>query len=300
MRTPPGAFRHVAPWSPLQPGDVLDGRYAIEERVAVGGMAAVYRAVDRTTSAPVAIKMLLGTLTRDGDAIARLTREAELARQFDHPNICPILALGGTGPATYLVMPFLEGETLAAREERIGRFEVTEAIAVLGQLTEGLQHAHDLGILHRDLKPENVVLVPESDGGERAVVMDFGLAKANETSGALARITSTGIVLGTPEFMSPEQIRGLPLDARSDIYALGVLAFEMLTGELPFVGDTAQDLMMNHLTGLPRRLTDLRPELPVPLESVLLRALATSPRNRFPDMRTFGLALRTSADPVAS
>ncbi len=299
MRTPPGAFRHVTRLNPLRPGDVLDGRYAIEERVAVGGMAAVYRAVDRTTHDPVAIKMLLGTLTRDGDAIARLTREAELARQFDHPNICPILDLGGTGPATYLVMPFLEGETLAAREERIGRFEIEEAIAVLVQLTAGLQHAHDLGILHRDLKPENVVLVPEPDGGERAVVMDFGLAKANETSGPLARITSTGIVLGTPEFMSPEQIRGLPLDARSDIYALGVLAFEMLTGELPFAGDTAQDLMMNHLTGFPRRLTDLRPELPVALESVLLRSLATSPRNRFPDMRTFGLALRASAGPVA-
>jgi serine/threonine-protein kinase len=188
-------------------------------------------------------------------------------------------------------MPFLEGETLAHRENSVGPMPVADAVPILIQIADGLQHAHDAGVLHRDLKPENVMLVPDG-GGERAVVMDFGLAKERIAGAELNRLTATGIVLGTPEFMSPEQIRGKPLDPRSDVYALGVLAFELLTGELPFVGQTAQETMLNHLTGRPRRLRQLDPSMPEWLERVIDRALALAPDARWGSMREMAEALR--------
>jgi serine/threonine-protein kinase len=278
--------RPADPASGLQ-GRILDGRYQIEERVGEGGMAYVYRASDRVTGRAVAIKVLMSKLVNDAESVARLKREAELAMKLDHPNVCGLLDHGEAGGLPYLVMPFLEGETLSARENRVGPIPPAQAIPILVALCRGLQHAHDQGVLHRDLKPENVMLVPEGDRegqgerGERAVVMDFGLAKERIVGAELNRLTATGIVLGTPEFMSPEQIRGKPLDPRSDVYSLGVLAFELLTGELPFAGQTAQETMLNHLTGRPRTLRGVDPALPEALERVLGRALALDPADRW-------------------
>lgn len=271
-------------------GRILDGRYAIEERVGEGGMAWVYRARDRATGATVAIKVLMTKLLNDAESVARLGREAELSMKLDHPNVCGLLGHGEAHGLPYLVMPYLEGETLSTRENRIGPMPVEQAVPILEQLCLGLQHAHDQGVLHRDLKPENVMLVQDGDG-ERAVVMDFGLAKERLLGPELNRLTATGIVLGTPEFMSPEQIRGKPLDPRSDVYALGVLAFELLTTELPFTGRTAQETMLNHLTGRPRGLRDVRPGLPEWLDRVIARTLALDPADRYPSMRELGRAL---------
>jgi serine/threonine-protein kinase len=272
-------------------GRVLDGRYAIEQRVGEGGMAYVYKARDLTTGAPVAIKVLMSRLVSDAESNARLRREAGLALKLSHRNVCGLLGHGERDGMPYLVMPFLEGETLAHRENSVGPMPVADAVPILIQIADGLQHAHDAGVLHRDLKPENVMLVPDG-GGERAVVMDFGLAKERIAGAELNRLTATGIVLGTPEFMSPEQIRGKPLDPRSDVYALGVLAFELLTGELPFVGQTAQETMLNHLTGRPRRLRQLDPSMPEWLERVIDRALALAPDARWGSMREMAEALR--------
>jgi serine/threonine-protein kinase len=273
--------RPTDPASGLQ-GRVLDGRYQIEQRVGEGGMAYVYRASDRLTGRTVAIKVLMSRLVNDAESVARLRREAELAMKLDHPNVCGLLGHGEAGGLPYLVMPFLEGETLSTRENRVGPMPPAQAVPILVALCRGLQHAHDQGVLHRDLKPENVMLVPEGDrGGERAVVMDFGLAKERIVGAELNRLTATGIVLGTPEFMSPEQIRGKPLDPRSDVYSLGVLAFELLTGELPFAGETAQETMLNHLTGRPRKLRGVDPALPEALERVLDRALTLDPADRW-------------------
>ncbi len=280
------------PASNLQ-GRILDGRYAIEERVGEGGMAWVYRAVDRQTGGPVAVKVLLSRLVNDAESVARLGREAELAMKLDHPNVCGLLGHGTAQGLPYLVMPFLEGETLATLENRVGPVPPARAVAILEQLCRGLQHAHEQGVLHRDLKPENVMLVRDGDG-ERAVVMDFGLAKERLVGPELNRLTATGIVLGTPEFMSPEQIRGKPLDPRSDVYALGVLAFELLTGELPFTGRTAQETMLNHLTGRPRRLRDANAELPESLERVVARALALDPADRYPSAAALAQAFRAA------
>ena len=193
----------------------------------------------------------------------------------------------------YLVMPFLDGETLSRRETRHGPMPPALAVPLLHQLCLGLQHAHDAGVLHRDLKPENVMLVAE-EGGDRAIVMDFGLAKESAAGPELTRLTATGIVLGTPEFMSPEQIRGKPLDVRSDIFALGVLGFELLSGRLPFEGNTAQETMLAHLTGQPLRLRQTCPTLSEGLERVMARSLAHKAEERFQSMREFGEALESS------
>ena len=277
------------PASGLQ-GRVVDGRYAIEKRVGEGGMAYVYRATDRETRQTVAIKVLMSRLASDAESVARLKREAQLAMKLDHPNCCGLLAYGEANGLPYLVMPFLEGETLATRENRVGPIPVPEAIGLVIQLCRGLQHAHDQGVMHRDLKPENIMLVKEA-GRDRAVVMDFGLAKERIVGTELDRLTATGIVLGTPEFMSPEQIRGKPVDQRSDVYSLGVLAFEMLTAELPFDGANAQETMLNHLTGRPRRLKALRKSAPDLLDQALDRAMKIDPADRFQTMAEFAETL---------
>jgi serine/threonine-protein kinase len=270
-------------------GKLLDQRYQVGRRLGEGGMSYVYRAQDVETGASVAVKILLPRLSRDPAAVERLRREATIATRLDHPNVCPILRLGEADRMIYLVMPYLEGEPLSDHETRRGPFGVAEAIPLLVQMCRGLQHAHELQIIHRDLKPENVMLVPDATSGAdepsyRAVVMDFGLAKERRAGPEMAKLTATGIVLGTPEFMSPEQIRGKPLDGRSDVYALGILAFELFTGQLPFAGKSAQDTMIARLRGSPAKLRDLRAELPLKLETVILRCLALDPAERFQSM----------------
>ena len=277
------------PASGLQ-GRIVDGRYAIEKRVGEGGMAYVYRATDRETGRTVAIKVLMSRLANDAESVARLKREAQLALKLNHPNCCGLLAYGEAAGLPYLVMPFLEGETLATRENRLGPLPVAAVLGLVIQLCRGLQHAHDQGVMHRDLKPENVMLVKDA-GGDRAVVMDFGLAKERIVGTELNPLTATGIVLGTPEFMSPEQIRGKPVDPRSDVYSLGVMAFEMLTTELPFDGANAQETMLNHLTGRPRRLKAARKSVPDSLDQALDRAMKIEPADRFQTMAEFAEAL---------
>ncbi|HEU5217185.1 MAG TPA: serine/threonine-protein kinase [Gemmatimonadales bacterium] len=287
-RPPPA--RRGDPASGLS-GRVLDGRYQMEMRVGEGGMAYVYRAKDRQTARTVAVKVLMSRLIGDQEAVARLRREAQVAMRLDHPNVCGILAWGEAGGMPYLVMPFLEGETLSRRETRHGPMPEGLAVPFLRQLCRGLHHAHSAGVLHRDLKPENVMLVTEDSGAEHAVVMDFGLAKESVAGPEVMKLTATGIVLGTPEFMSPEQIRGKPLDARSDVFSLGVLGFELLTGRLPFEGDTAQETMLAHLTGQPMRLRQVLPSLPERLERVVAQSIAHRAEDRFKTMQDFEDAL---------
>jgi len=268
-------------------GETLGGRYRIERQLGEGGMAYVYLARDLETDNEVALKLLLPKLAGDPESVARLRREAVIAMRLDHPNVCPILRVGETPERPmYLVMPYLPGEPLALREMRQGPLPVDEGIPLLVQICQGLEHAHGLQILHRDLKPENVMLVPDRDaaGGVRAVVMDFGFAKVLRDEPGLNRLTRTGVTLGTPEFMSPEQVLAKPLDGRSDVYGLGVLAFEMFTGRVPFEGKTPQEMVLARLKQVPLRLRAVRPELPATLESVIERAMARDPADRFQSM----------------
>jgi serine/threonine-protein kinase len=252
----------------------------------------------------VALKILLPRLSRDPASVERLRREATIAMRLDHPNVCPILRLGETPERLiYLVMPFLEGEPLSEHEARRGPFSPAEGVPLLIQICHGLQHAHELRIIHRDLKPENIMLVPlanqrpDAESAYRAVVMDFGLAKERRAGPELAKLTATGIVLGTPEFMSPEQIRGKPLDGRSDVYALGVLAFELFTGQLPFPGKSAQETMIARLRGHPVKLRQVKPEFPAKLEAVIHQALAMDPAQRFAGMAETAQALESAHSP---
>jgi serine/threonine protein kinase len=278
---------------------ILDARYQVMKKLGEGGMSYVYLAKEISSGKTVAIKVLSPRLASDKSSVERLRREAGLAMRLDHPNVCRILRLGESEDGLiYLVMPFLKGELLSDREVRGGPMDMTLGVTLLKQMCAGLHHAHELQIIHRDLKPENVMLVPDDDGGggvERAVVMDFGLAKERRADPAIAKLTATGIILGTPEFMSPEQIRGKPLDARSDIYALGIVAFEMFTGKLPFQGRNAQEMMIARLRSQPIAIRTLRPDVPDAVERALTKALQTNPDDRFTTAIEFAEALTGSA-----
>ncbi len=276
-------------------GKVLERRYRIETRVGQGGMAHVYRARDETTGGLVAVKVLMSHLTGDGESALRLRREAEYVMRLHHPSICPILGFGQDFGLAYLVMAFLDGETLTNRESQQGPLSLQSAMPIMLDLCAGLQHAHDAGILHRDLKPENVMLVKGPGGQERAVLTDFGLAKQHIAGPAVMKLTATGIVVGTPEFMSPEQIRGRAVDHRSDIYSLGVLLFELLSGQLPFAGTTAQEMMINHLTSRPLSLGSVRADIPPAVDAAVARAVANRPDDRYASMSAFGGALQAAA-----
>lgn len=279
-------------------GQVLDQRYHITRKLGEGGMSYVYQAQEIETGRAVAVKILIPRLSRDPSSVERLRREATIATRLNHPNVCPILRMGETSDhLIYLVMPFLEGEPLSEHETRRGPFPLAEGIPLLVQMCEGLGHAHDLQIIHRDLKPENVMLVPDPavPTGFRAVVMDFGLAKERRAGPDVVKLTATGIVLGTPEFMSPEQIRGKPLDGRSDVYALGILAFEMFSGQLPFTGKSAQETMIARLRGAPLSLREVKADLPAKLETVISKALSVTPADRYGSMAELAHAFESSA-----
>src|SRR2546422_1784700 len=260
-------------------------------------MSFVYLAREVSTGHDVAIKVLSPKLATDKSSVERLRREAGLAMRLDHPNVCRIMRLGESEDGLiYLVMPFLEGELLSDREVRGGPMELTAGIDVLQQVCAGLHHAHELQIVHRDLKPENIMLVPVDGGRERAVVMDFGLAKERRADPAIAKLTAPGIIVGRPEFRSPEQIRGKTLDARSDVYALGIVAFELFTGRLPFHGRNAQEMMIARLRGSPMPLRQLRSDAPASLEKALAKAMETNPDNRYLTALEFAEALAATAD----
>lgn len=296
VRTPPLKQPSLERASSLS-NQLLDARYQVTKKLGEGGMSYVYLAKEISSGEEVAIKVLSPKLASDRSSVERLRREAGLAMRLDHPNVCRILRLGESEDGLiYLVMPFLRGELLSDREVKGGPMDLATGLSILRQVCAGLHHAHQLQIVHRDLKPENIMLVPHDDGTDRAVVMDFGLAKERRADPSIAKLTATGIILGTPEFMSPEQIRGKPLDPRSDIYALGILAFEMFTGKLPFKGRNAQEMMIARLRGQPTPLRQLRSDLPEKLEKALTKAMDSNPDNRFPNALEFGRALADSLE----
>ena len=279
-------------------GQVLDGRYQVERKVGEGGMSFVYLAHDVATKEQYAIKVLSAALSRDQNAMARLKREASLGMRLVHPNVCHIIRLGETQDGlVYVVMPFVKGEILSDRNNRSGTLTMDEVTSFVRDIAAGLQVAHELKIVHRDLKPENIMICTDADGTERAVVMDFGLAKERRADAELQKLTATGIILGTPEFMSPEQLRGKPLDARTDVYSLALMTFEMLTGRLPFTGRTQQEMMIARLRNEPMPLRLARPdiEFPEPVERVLLKAMSREADDRHASAQEFASALALAA-----
>ena len=280
-------------------GKTLQGRYEIVKKVGEGGMSFVYLANDVATREKYAIKVLSAALSHDTNAMARLRREASLGMRLAHPNVCHIIRLGETEDGlVYVVMPFVEGEILADRTNRRGSIPLGETARLVRDIAAGLTVAHELKIVHRDLKPENVMVCKRADGADYAVVMDFGLAKERRAGAELQKLTATGIILGTPEFMSPEQLRGKPLDARTDIYSLALMTYEMLTGSLPFQGRTQQELMIARLRSDPTPLRQARPDLNFPdaVERVLAKAMQRNPDARYQTTREFADAFVAAAD----
>jgi serine/threonine-protein kinase len=276
---------------------VLDGRYRVVRKLGEGGMSFVYLANDVSTGDQYAIKVLSASLSSDVNAMARLRREASLGMRLAHPNVCHIIRLGETQDGlVYVVMPYLEGEVLSDRNNRLGTIPIGDVVRYVRDIARGLQVAHELKIVHRDLKPENVMISRLPDGGERAVVMDFGLAKERRLDAELQKLTATGIILGTPEFMSPEQLRGRPLDPRSDVYSLALLTYEMLTGTLPFTGRTQQEMMIARLKSEPVPLHEAAPGLGLAaVERVLARAMQRDPGDRYQSAPEFAAALEAAA-----
>jgi eukaryotic-like serine/threonine-protein kinase len=279
-------------------GRVLDGRYRIERKVGEGGMSFVYLAKDVASDEQYAIKVLSAALSSDANAMARLRREASLGMRLAHPNVCHIIRLGETPDGlVYVVMPYVEGEVLSDRNNRLGTLPLDEVVRFVRDIAAGLHVAHELKIVHRDLKPENVMICQNPGGGERAVVMDFGLAKERRADAELQKLTATGIILGTPEFMSPEQLRGRPLDPRTDVYSLSLMTYEMLSGKLPFTGRTQQEMMIARLRSDPVPLRQAAPKLGghEAVERVLQKAMQRDPGDRYQTAPEFATALAGAA-----
>lgn len=280
-------------------GQTLEGRYRMIRKVGEGGMSFVYLVQDIATQEKFAIKVLSPSLSEDANAMARLRREAALGMRLAHPNVCHIMRLGETEDGlVYVVMPFVEGELLADRTNRLGYIPLADTVRFVRDMADGLHLAHQLKIVHRDLKPENVMICKRPEGTEYAVVMDFGLAKERRAEGELQKLTATGIILGTPEFMSPEQLRGKTLDPRTDIYSLALLVYEMLTGKLPFQGRTQQEMMIARLRSDPIPLRRMRADLGLPesVERVLNKAMQRDPAARHQTTLEFAEAFAAAAE----
>lgn len=274
-------------------GTSLPGGYVIIELIGVGGMGRVYRAEQTTLGRTVAVKIIHPTLLGDESASARFITEARTASLLNHPNSVSIIDFGKSDTGLlYLVMEYLRGRDVARVVYEDGALTFVRIIDILRQVLAALSEAHHLGIIHRDLKPENIVIEPMRSGGDFVKVVDFGLAKLL-TDAARPNITATGIVCGTPDYMSPEQGRGDPLDARSDLYAVGVILFQLLTGRLPFEADSPTQVVLMHLTVPPPDPRTVSPErgIPASLATVTLRALAKNATDRFQDGDAFASAL---------
>ncbi|MEO8480347.1 MAG: serine/threonine-protein kinase [Gemmatimonadota bacterium] len=251
------------------------GRYEIDREAGAGGMATVYLARDLKHDRLVAIKVLRPELAA---ALGpdRFPREISILAKLQHPHILPLHDSGELDGFLYYVMPFVEGESLRTKLDREGELPVPDAIKILREVADALAYAHALGVMHRDIKPDNVML-----SGRHAMVMDFGVAKAVSTAGGDS-LTTVGVAVGTPSYMSPEQATGQGnVDQRSDIYALGILGYEMLSGNTPFSGRSAQAILSAHVVETPTHLTLRRASVPQPLADLLMRCLEKAPADRW-------------------
>ncbi|MFP2925051.1 serine/threonine-protein kinase [Pyxidicoccus sp. 3LG] len=281
----------------LEPG-ALVGSWVVEARVHPGVTAWLYRATHVTTHAPAAVKVLREQYNHVPEVLRRFKQEADTLQALRHPHIVEVLEYGELRDGRpWLAMEWLPGESVDRWLAHRGPFSTAEALTVMEELGAALHQAHGRGVLHRDLKAQNVMVVPRTEGFTVKLV-DFGIARVPAPEG-MPGLTSTGAVLGTPVAMAPEQIRGHAVDARTDLYALGVLLYQLLTGRLPFEGTSAVEVEEQHLHAPPPRLGE-RVQAPPALEAVVRRCLAKSPEDRWPDVPTFLAALRAALAPAVT
>ncbi|HEY2896223.1 MAG TPA: protein kinase [Gemmatimonadaceae bacterium] len=275
----------------------LAANYELDNELGRGGMGIVYRAKDRRLKRLVAIKLLPPELAFRSEIKTRFLREAETAAQLSHPNIVPIYSVDERDGLVYFVMALVEGPTLARRMYEDGQLPVEQVRRALREVADALAYAHGRGVIHRDIKPDNILLDKESG---RAMVTDFGIARAIQ-EGADSRLTATGVAIGTPAYMSPEQAAGdREIDGRTDLYALGVVGYQMLTGRLPFQASSTASMLMKHITERPTPVAQLRTDCPADLAASVMSLLEKEPENRVPNAAALARALAgdTSAIPA--
>jgi serine/threonine-protein kinase len=263
----------------------LGTRYTIEREIAQGGMATVFLAQDAELRQQVAIKIMHPDLV-DAIGTDRFFREMGIAASLDHPCIVPLYDSGKAGSVPYYIMPYVEGDSLYERLQRERQLSIGEAVRIACDIAAGLGYAHTRGVLHRDVKPENILLAKG-----HALVADFGLARAIGAAD-YSKLTETGVIVGTVFYMSPEQLReSKDLDQRSDIYSLGCMLYEMLTGGPPYTGRSLTEMVTRILGAAVPSIRRLRPDVPPAVEQAILRALAKQPAQRFATMEEFAAAL---------
>ncbi len=256
--------------------EALSGHYIIEREVGAGGMATVYLAHDVKHDRKVALKVLRPELSAALGS-ERFPREIKFVAQFNHPHILSLYDSGEAVGLLYYVMPYVEGESLRDRLARDKQLPIADAVRILKEVADALAYSHARGVVHRDIKPGNVLL-----SGRHAVVTDFGVAKAVTASATRDTMTTVGMAVGTPHYMAPEQAMGeADIDQRADIYALGILAYEMLAGRTPFTAQTAQGILAAHVMETPRELTETRPGIGEPLAQAIMKCLAKNPADRW-------------------
>ncbi len=263
----------IAAFEKLGRGTLFAGRYEIIEELGKGGMGSVYKAFDQKLQEVVALKIIRPELGFNASAVERFKTELKNARKIAHRHVCRLYDLGEAGLVQFISMEYVEGEDLKKFIRRAGPIGAGRAIAIARQVAEGLAEAHRMGVIHRDLKPQNIMVDLEG----RARIMDFGLSRFLESEG----LTGTGVMLGTPEYMSPEQVELREVDARSDLYAMGIILFEMVTGKVPFEGQTPLAVAIKHKSETPPDARDTNPLVPEPLVRIIYHCLEKDPARRY-------------------
>ena len=270
----------------MSAGDVIAGRYELLELIGRGGMSSVWRSHDRLLDRTVAMKVLHEQFTSDEEYVERFRREARSVAQLSHPNIVTVIDRGEDAGRQFIVFEYVEGENLKQLIERSGRLPVRDALVMALQMARALAFAHDRGLVHRDVKPQNVLL---NDDGQ-AKMTDFGIARSVDVEG----VTITGTVLGTSEYIAPEQARGERVDALTDVYSLGVVLYELLTGSVPFQGENFVAIALRHVNEPPPSVLERRPDAPPRVAIAVERALAKNPDDRFQSMGELCSELETA------
>ena len=265
--------------------EVIADRYELEELVGTGGMSSVYKARDRLLERNVALKVLHPHYSDDAEYVERFRREARSVAQLSHPHIVTVIDRGEDQGQQFIVFEFIDGENLKELIGRFGPLPVRRAVELALEIADALAFAHDHGLVHRDVKPQNVLLTPDGD----AKVTDFGIARSLDVEQG---VTQAGTVLGTSNYLSPEQASGQPVTPATDVYSLGVVLYELLTGEVPFPGENFVAVAMKHLNEQPPNLTEQRPDVPLRLAAAVERALEKDPSQRFQSMHEFASELR--------
>ncbi|MGZ4335891.1 MAG: protein kinase domain-containing protein [Gaiellaceae bacterium] len=268
-------------------GERIADRYELQEVVGHGGMSTVYKAHDSLLERNVALKVLHQQYNEDEDFVERFKHEARSVAQLQHPNIVTVIDRGEEDGRQYIVFEFIDGENLKELVVRKGRLDLRDALEIANEIAHGLAFAHDHGLVHRDVKPQNVLL----NGDGRAKVTDFGIARSLDVDHG---VTQTGTILGTSNYIAPEQASGQPVDAHTDVYSLGIVLYEMLTGELPFPGESFVAIAMRHIQEPSPNVLDVRGDIPLRVAEMIDRALEKDPEQRFPTMDAFAAEIEAS------